>query len=64
PSIAFQSDSPSGNTKYLKLEKSRRFFGGFKRIQKFNEFFYRHRALIIAANAITILFLVVIAVGW
>ncbi len=64
PSIAFQSDSPSGNTKYLKLEKSRRFFGGFKRIQKFNEFFYRHRALIIAANAATILFLVVIAAGW
>lgn len=63
PSIAFQSDSPSGNTKYLKLEKSRRFFGGFKRIQKFNEFFYRYRALIIAVNATTILFLVVIAVG-
>jgi len=64
PSIAFQSDSPSGNTKYLNLERRRRFFGGFKRIQKFNEFFYRYRALIIAANAVTILFLVVIAVGW
>lgn len=64
PSIAFQSDSPSGNTKYLNLERRRRFFGGFKRIQKFNEFFYRYRTLIIAANAATILFLVVIAVGW
>ena len=64
PSIAFQSDSPSGNTKYLNLERRRRFFGGFKRIQKFNEFFYRYRALIIAANAATVLFLVVIAAGW
>ena len=64
PSIAFQSDSPSGNTKYLKLERRRRFFGGFKRIQKFNEFFYRYRSLIIAVNAATILFLVVIATGW
>ena len=63
PSIAFQSDSPSGNTKYLNLERRRLFFGGFKRIQKFNEFFYRYRTLIIAANAATILFLVVIAVG-
>ena len=64
PSIAFQSDSPSGNTKYLNLERRRRFFGGFKRIQKFNEFFYRYRWLIIAANAATVLFLMVIAAGW
>jgi len=64
PSIAFQSDSPSGNTKYLNLEKRRRFFGGFKRIQKFNEFFFRYRSLIIAANAATVLFLMVIAAGW
>ena len=64
PSIAFQSDSPSGNTKYLNLEKRRRFFGGFKRIQKFNEFFYRYRSLIIAANAAIGLFLIVIAAGW
>ena len=62
PSIAFQSDSPSGNTKYLNLERRRQFFGGFKRIQKFNEFFYRYRALIIAANAATVLFFVIIAV--
>ncbi len=63
PSIAFQSDSPSGNTKYLNLEKRRRVFGGFKRIQKFNEFYYRYRTLIIAANAAIVLFLVLIAVG-
>ena len=64
PSIAFQSDSPSGNTKYLNLERRRQFFGGLKRIQKFNEFFYRYRSLIIAANAAIGLFLIVIAAGW
>jgi GR25 family glycosyltransferase involved in LPS biosynthesis len=64
PSIAFQSDSPPGNTKYLNLERRRQFFGGLKRIQKFNEFFHSHRVLIIAANAATVLFLVVIAAEW
>jgi len=64
PSIAFQSNSPSGNTKYLNLEKRRRFLGGFKRIQKFNEFYFRHRKLIIAANVATVLFLMFISRGW
>jgi len=64
PSIAFQSDSPSGNTKYIKLERRRRFFGGFKRIQKFNEFFFRYRLLVLTANAITVLISVGILSYW
>jgi GR25 family glycosyltransferase involved in LPS biosynthesis len=64
PTIAFQSDSPSGNAKYFNLERRRRLFGGFQRIQKFNEYFYRHRMLIIAANAATVALLSVIAAYW
>jgi len=64
PSVAFQSDSPSDNIKYLALDQRRRFLGGFKGIQKFNGFYYHYRTPIIAANAAVILILVLIATGW
>lgn len=64
PSFAFQSDSPSGNSKYFNLARRRRFFGGFRRIQKFNEFYFYYRTPIIAANAVLFLFLGGILSHW
>jgi len=64
PSVAFQSDSPSDNIKYLNLDRHRRLLGGFKGIQKFNGFYYSYRAPIIAANAAMILILASIAAAW
>jgi len=42
PSFAFQSNSPSDNRKYLRLDKFRRLCGGLQRIQKGNEWFFNH----------------------
>ncbi len=55
PSIAFQSDSRSDNERYLPLDRIRRWLGGLEKIQKRNEFYHRHRGLIIGAHAVVIL---------
>jgi len=54
PSFAFQSNSATDNNKYLQLDKFRRLFGGLRRIQKRNEFFYRHRTIFIILHVILI----------
>lgn len=58
PSFAFQSNSPTGNSKYLRLDKFRRCCGGLQRIQKRNELFHRYRSIFIAVH---ILFVLLIA---
>jgi len=60
PSFAFQSDSPSDNSKYLRLDKFRRLCGGLQRIQKWNEWFFYHLTGIIAFHIVLIL----LAVLW
>ena len=51
PAFAFQSNSPSDNSRYLYLDKLRRGLGGLCRLQKNNEFYYHHRWSIITAHA-------------
>jgi len=55
PSIAFQSNSRSDNERYLPLDRVRRWLGGLEKIQKRNEFYHRHRSLIIGAHVVVIL---------
>lgn len=50
PAAAFQSNSPSDNDRYLPLDRFRRIFGGLRRLQKLDEFYHRHRRLIVAAH--------------
>jgi len=59
PSFAFQSNSPTDNTKYLQLDKFRRLCGGLRRIQKWNELYHRHRTIFIALHIIVILLIVI-----
>ncbi len=55
PAFAFQSDSPSDNDAWARLETFRKLSGGLKRLQKMNEFYHRHRALVIAAHVSVVL---------
>ncbi|MFH1858471.1 MAG: glycosyltransferase [Candidatus Omnitrophota bacterium] len=58
PSFAFQSNSRTDNYSKLSLDKLRRLFGGLRRIQKWNELFYRHKTLFIALHIVVLLFLI------
>lgn len=52
PAVAFQSDAASDNYRHKKLDAFRRWCGGLKRIQKFNEWYHRHAAVLAAAHLI------------
>ncbi len=54
PMIAFQSTASSDNQTIL-LDRMRRFLGGLPFIQKANEFFQRHKLIIICFHIISIL---------
>jgi GR25 family glycosyltransferase involved in LPS biosynthesis len=58
PSFAFQSNSPTGNSKYLQLDKFRRLCGGLQRIQKRNEWYHRYRSIFIVLHILFILLIV------
>lgn len=58
PSFAFQSNSPTGNSKSLRLDKFRRLCGGLQRIQKRNELYHRNRSMFIALHMLFILLIV------
>jgi Glycosyltransferase family 25 (LPS biosynthesis protein) len=61
PLFAFQNDFTSDNdNKYHGLERFRRLCGGLKRIQKANEFYQRHKFVVIAAHVMIILFLLIV----
>ena len=49
PSFAFQSNSRTDNQTFF-VDKLRRIFGGLFFLQKVNEFFYRHKTLIIISH--------------
>ncbi len=55
PAFAFQSDSPSDNTRHSRLERLRNAFGGLRRIQRANEFYQGHKRLIIAGHLLVLL---------
>ena len=61
PSFSFQSSDRSDNERYLRLDKFRRLCGGLWRIQKLNEFYHRHRFLVIALHIIVV-FLIIVSV--
>ncbi len=50
PSFAFQSNAESSNLHLRRLDQFRRLCGGLRRIQKFDEWYNCHKALVIAAH--------------
>ncbi len=62
PAFAFQSDAPTDNIHSLNLDRFRRYCGGLKRIQKMNEWYYRHRSMVIAIHALVFLVILLLVV--
>lgn len=60
PSFAFQSNSRSDNQRYLPLDRFRRLCGGFRRLQKMNEFYHYNKTFIIGAHILLVLLVIVI----
>jgi GR25 family glycosyltransferase involved in LPS biosynthesis len=57
PAFAFQSNTASDNDSCRRLERIRRLWGGLRRIQKANEFYHRHKAIVIAVHIVFVLIL-------
>lgn len=55
PSIAFQSNAKSDNTKHRKLERFRKVCGGLFFIQKMNERYHRHSKLILFLHLVLVM---------
>jgi hypothetical protein len=61
PMFAFQNDFTSDNDKkYHGLERFRRLCGGLERIQKANEFYQRHKFVVVAVHVLIILSLLIV----
>ena len=58
PAFAFQSSASSDNEKFLPLDRFRRICGGFRRVQKMNEFYHHNKAFVISAHAVAALILI------
>lgn len=54
PSFAFQGNARSDNGRLRQLERVRRLFGGLAFIQKMNERYHRHKAVIIAGHLLVL----------
>ena len=54
PSIAFQSNAPTDNTRHLRLDRIRRLFGGMRIIQLANEHYHRYPVIVIAAHVLVV----------
>ena len=57
PAFAFQSNAASDNDSCRRLERLRRLWGGLLRIQKANEFYHRHKIMVIAVHIVLVLIL-------
>ena len=57
PAFAFQSNAASDNDSCRRLERIRRLWGGLRRIQKANEFYHRHKIMVIAVHIVLLLIL-------
>lgn len=64
PSFAFQSNSRSDNERYLPLDRFRRLCGGLKQLQMRNEFYHRHRPIIIGAHVLVLLIIILSSKLW
>lgn len=64
PAVAFQSDSPSDNENHPRLEQLRSWFGGLRRIQRFNEIYHRHRRLLLTLHTAVLLAILALVVWW
>jgi len=60
PSFAFQSNMRSDNSRFLPLDKFRKFCGGLRRLQKGIELFHRHRTLVILLHIIIIMLIIML----
>ncbi len=61
PMIAFQSSATTDNQTIL-LDRMRRYCGGLPFIQRANEFFHKHKAIILLLHLVTLLIFVFFAV--
>ncbi|RJR28858.1 MAG: glycosyltransferase [Desulfobacteraceae bacterium] len=57
PSMAFQSNSRTDNTKSLRLDRFRRVWGGLRLIQKMNEVYHLHRGAVLLLHVLTAFFI-------
>jgi GR25 family glycosyltransferase involved in LPS biosynthesis len=60
PSFCFQSNSPSDNAQTARLDRIRRLFGGFQKVQRWNEFRHHHMRALILLNAAAILIILLL----
>lgn len=60
PLFAFQSNAATDNRRFRNLDRFRRWCGGLARIQKMNEWYHRHRRLVIWAHLFLILILMIL----
>jgi len=60
PAFAFQSNSRTDNIRNMGLDRFRRLFGGLARIQKWNEFYHRHKMPIITVHVIILLIILIL----
>jgi len=63
PSFAFQSNARTDNLRLGKVDRFRRFCGGLIRIQKMNEFYHRHKWMVIGVHVLLIMILLMLVVG-
>jgi GR25 family glycosyltransferase involved in LPS biosynthesis len=60
PAFAFQSNSRTDNIRNMGLDRFRRLFGGLARIQKWNEFYHRHKLPVITVHVIILLIILLL----
>jgi GR25 family glycosyltransferase involved in LPS biosynthesis len=63
PSFAFQSYARTDNTRLDKLDRWRRICGGLARIQKLDEFYHRHKWMVIGVHVFLIIVLLALLSG-
>jgi hypothetical protein len=59
PAFAFQDNSRTDNMSFLKRDRWRRMCGGLRRIQKVNEWYLRHRPVVIGFHLVAIVILMI-----
>ena len=64
PACAFQSDSPTDNDRLLALHRIRGMLGGFRRLQKWNEFQHYHARFLILAHVLAVLLAAALLLLW
>lgn len=63
PAFAFQDNSRTDNMSFLKRDRWRRVWGGLRRIQLVNEWYLRHRPIVIGLHFAAIVILLIWAAG-